>query len=73
MYIVAVTVICLIMQQRYGKKYNDYQSLRVDEESDHANEPTPPVATPAVLDIEDFGNVFRRNGNLSRKMYDKSR
>lgn len=50
------------MQQRYGKKYSDYQSLRVDEESDHTSETTSSVATPAVLDIEDFGNVFRRNG-----------
>lgn len=56
-----VTVICLIMQQRYGKKYNDYQSLRVDDDSDHPSSLIT-TSTPAVLDIEDFGNVLRRNG-----------
>jgi large-conductance mechanosensitive channel len=61
----AVTVTSLIMQQRYGKKYNEYQSLRIDDESDHASDPVPTQSTPPVLDIEDFGHILRRNGKLS--------
>ncbi|XP_046463583.1 integral membrane protein GPR155-like isoform X1 [Daphnia pulex] len=57
-----VTVTSLIMQQRYGKKYNEYQSLRIDDESDHASDPVPTQSTPPVLDIEDFGHILRRNG-----------
>lgn len=52
------------MQQRYGKKYNEYQSLRVDDESDYVSDPGPTQVTPSVLDIEDFGNILTRNGKL---------
>jgi hypothetical protein len=57
------------MQQRYGKKYNEYQSLRIDDESDHASDPTPTRSTPSVLDIEDFGNILRRNGKALHSIF----
>lgn len=56
------------MQQRYGKKYNDYQSLGVNDDSDHPSCSTP-TPNPAVLDIEDFGNVLRRNGKNNLRFY----
>lgn len=62
-----VTVTCLIMQQRYGKKYNEYQSVRGDDESDHANDPGQTRPNPSVLDIEDFGNILTRNGRTRQR------
>lgn len=58
------------MQQRYGKKYSDYQSLRAEDDSDYpAATSTPTRTVPAVVDIEDFGNIVRRNGVFKKIKY----
>ena len=54
------------MQQRYGKKYSEYQAVGHEDESE-PGEPTTsvPATTPALVpDIEDFGASFRRSSKL---------
>ena len=53
---IAVTVTCLIMQQRYGKRYHDYQSVLTEDDSGASE------STVSVRDIEDHGNVIHRRG-----------
>ena len=55
---------CLILQQRYGKKYNEYQVLGVEDDSEPTlnNGVTTPV--PVVTDIEDFGANLPRISKL---------
>lgn len=68
----AVTVTCLILQQRYGRKYNDYQSVGVEDDEAESDRDVirPPTdensrLNNTVRDIEDFGSVLRRNGKLN--------
>lgn len=68
-----VTVTCLILQQRYSKKYNEYQSLRSDDDLDDLRVPTTTTTSPpnAAVDIEDFGNILRRNSIITDPIYEK--
>ena len=67
-----MTVTCLILQQRYGRKYNDYQSVGVEDDEAESDRDVirPPTdensrLNNTVRDIEDFGSVLRRNGKLN--------
>lgn len=77
MFGLTVTVTCLILQQRYGRKYSDYQSIGAEDEegeSDGRNtvrsgtHPNP-AASIVTRDIEDFGNVLRRNGIINLSIF----